>query len=110
MHTTTVASMSETTVPAVPRCLPAPLDRTAPDVGSSTGKLLCPRCGIPILQECVRDGVGIDLCQQCRGMWLDCGKLERLIAGAIHGHTQHAQPALYQLSARDYAELFWDEA
>ncbi len=110
MHTTASTQMPWTTAPAVPLCLPAPLDHAALDAGGSTGKLFCPRCEAPILWECVRDGVSIDLCRRCRGIWLDCGELERLIARAIHGSNNHPRPALRHLSAQEYAELFWDEA
>lgn len=39
----------------------------------------CPRCEGP-LDERVRDGVTIDVCARCRGIWLDRGELEKLIA------------------------------
>ncbi len=41
----------------------------------------CPRCEA-VLEEKDRDGITIDVCQQCRGIWLDRGELERLIARA----------------------------
>ena len=40
----------------------------------------CPRCETKVLDEVVREGVTIDVCRECRGMWLDRGELERLIA------------------------------
>jgi Zn-finger nucleic acid-binding protein len=43
----------------------------------------CPRCEIAVLDERERDSVTIDVCPQCRGIWLDRGELERLIARAI---------------------------
>jgi Zn-finger nucleic acid-binding protein len=52
----------------------------------------------------------IGLCRKCRGIWLNCGELERLIARAIHGRDDRPRPALRHLNARAYAELFWDEA
>jgi hypothetical protein len=36
-----------------------------------------------VLDEREREGVTIDVCQQCRGIWLDRGELERLIARAV---------------------------
>ena len=39
----------------------------------------CPRFGSPILVERERDGVMIDVGQECRGVWLDRGELEKLI-------------------------------
>lgn len=42
----------------------------------------CPRCEVGVLAERVRDGITIDLCPECRGVWLDRGELERLLARA----------------------------
>ncbi len=42
--------------------------------------MICPRCNKPTLEEKDRDGITIDVCQVCRGIWLDRGELERLIA------------------------------
>lgn len=44
--------------------------------------MLCPRCNKHILEEREKDGVTIDICQECRGVWLDRGELERLMARA----------------------------
>ena len=41
--------------------------------------LTCPRCGIP-LQERKRVGVPVDTCDRCRGVWLDRGELDRVLA------------------------------
>jgi Zn-finger nucleic acid-binding protein len=41
--------------------------------------MICPRCS-DNLDERVRDGVAIDVCGRCRGIWLDRGELEKLIA------------------------------
>jgi uncharacterized protein len=54
--------------------------------------MICPRCNKPTLEEKDRDDVTIDVCQLCRGIWLDRGELERLIAKAeqeleINTHT-----------------------
>lgn len=40
----------------------------------------CPRCENSTLDERDRDGVTIDVCRTCRGVWLDRGELEKLIA------------------------------
>lgn len=42
--------------------------------------MICPRCESPSLDERVREGVTIDVCASCRGIWLDRGELEKLIA------------------------------
>jgi len=40
----------------------------------------CPRCHTAELVERDRAGVLIDICPTCRGVWLDRGELEKLIA------------------------------
>lgn len=40
----------------------------------------CPRCHGAALEERDRDGVVVDVCRTCRGVWLDRGELEKLIA------------------------------
>lgn len=42
----------------------------------------CPRCDSVVLDERTRDGIQIDACPTCRGVWLDRGELERLVAAA----------------------------
>lgn len=42
----------------------------------------CPRCERVTLNELDRDGVTIDRCDACRGIWLDRGELEKLMARA----------------------------
>ncbi len=40
----------------------------------------CPRCESAPLLELDRQGLTIDRCDRCRGVWLDRGELEKLIA------------------------------
>ena len=42
----------------------------------------CPRCERPTLEEKDRSGVTIDVCTQCKGVWLDRGELEKIVARA----------------------------
>lgn len=49
----------------------------------------CPRCDHEQLEERVRDGVTIDACGACRGIWLDRGELEKLIARSIEPSSHH---------------------
>lgn len=43
--------------------------------------LLCPNCTVGV-QQLNRNGVQLDVCPQCRGVWLDRGELEKLL-GAV---------------------------
>lgn len=38
----------------------------------------CPRCNVTLLMS-EKQGVEIDYCPQCRGIWLDRGELEKII-------------------------------
>jgi Zn-finger nucleic acid-binding protein len=40
--------------------------------------ILCPRCDLS-LNELTKVGVSVDICANCRGMWLDRGELEKLV-------------------------------
>ncbi len=42
----------------------------------------CPRCSTVALAERDRDGLLVDVCATCRGIWLDRGELEKLISRA----------------------------
>lgn len=42
----------------------------------------CPRCQNVVLDELDRSGVTVDRCANCRGIWLDRGELEKLVARA----------------------------
>ena len=40
--------------------------------------MTCPHCKVPLVMS-ERQGVEIDYCPQCRGVWLDRGELDKLI-------------------------------
>lgn len=42
----------------------------------------CPVCAEAVLNPRIRDGVEIDVCPSCRGIWLDRGELEKLLERA----------------------------
>jgi uncharacterized protein len=46
--------------------------------------MFCPVCGAE-MRRMDRTGVEIDICPQCRGVWLDRGELDKLIDRAAHG-------------------------
>ena len=41
----------------------------------------CPVCAVPLVMS-DRQGVEIDYCPQCRGVWLDRGELDKIIERA----------------------------
>lgn len=57
----------------------------------------CPLCRETTLAMAEHRGVDIDRCPQCRGVWLDCGELERLIERAQRGQpARSVDPAEYR--------------
>lgn len=45
---------------------------------SSAHNMLCPVCSASLVMS-ERQGVEIDYCPQCRGVWLDRGELDKII-------------------------------
>ena len=54
---------------------------------TDTPGMLCPACRVPLTMS-ERQGVEIDYCPQCRGVWLDRGELDKIL----------------ERSARDFAD------
>jgi uncharacterized protein len=52
----------------------------------------CPRCENSALDEREREGVTIDVCPACRGIWLDRSELERIVARALSEQEQSERP------------------
>lgn len=47
--------------------------------GAAADRVLrCPRCEDTDLDQRMREGVSIDVCPSCRGVWLDRGELEKV--------------------------------
>ncbi|MBL8835111.1 MAG: zf-TFIIB domain-containing protein [Alphaproteobacteria bacterium] len=60
----------------------------------------CPVCGDPDLVMSERQGIEIDYCPKCRGVWLDRGELDKIIernatASAPAPAQMAAAPAAY---------------
>jgi Zn-finger nucleic acid-binding protein len=52
----------------------------------------CPTCNVT-LQISERQGVEIDYCPQCRGVWLDRGELDKIIERASAEIAPRAMPS-----------------
>jgi Zn-finger nucleic acid-binding protein len=59
--------------------------------------LMCPNCSAS-MTEVKRNDVAFDMCPTCRGVWLDRGELEKIIAGVQSGQGGHHQPPRAQFS------------
>lgn len=58
-------------------------------------EMLCPSCRVPLAMA-ERQGVEIDYCPRCRGVWLDRGELDKIVERAaaeiIPGPDRTAAP------------------
>jgi uncharacterized protein len=54
--------------------------------------MLCPTCQTPLTMS-ERQGIEIDYCPSCRGVWLDRGELDKIIERSTAMQTQPAPPA-----------------
>ena len=55
--------------------------------------MLCPTCKTPLTMS-ERQGIEIDYCPTCRGVWLDRGELDKIIERSAAGQPAPApQPA-----------------
>ncbi len=72
--------------------------------------MACPVCAVPLAMS-DRQGIEIDYCPQCRGVWLDRGELDKIIerSGAGRGScpATHAATKLSRASAAIWA---WAQA
>ena len=53
----------------------------------------CPVCQNVALTMTAREGIEIDYCPQCRGVWLDRGELDKLIERSAASQPSPQQPA-----------------
>jgi len=57
----------------------------------------CPVCRVPLVMS-ERQGVEIDYCPQCRGVWLDRGELDKILERS----AREQAPAPQQTQRGDY--------
>jgi Zn-finger nucleic acid-binding protein len=58
---------------------------------SDTQAMSCPVCRVPLVMS-DRQGVEIDYCPQCRGVWLDRGELDKIIERNAREYAAPPQP------------------
>jgi len=51
----------------------------------------CPHCNVTLVMS-DKQGVEIDYCPECRGIWLDRGELEKIIERSAQSHTPTPRP------------------
>jgi Zn-finger nucleic acid-binding protein len=55
--------------------------------------VFCPACRTTQLVMSERQGIEIDYCPQCRGVWLDRGELDKIIDRSLGGGAIRQAPA-----------------
>ncbi|KTE38631.1 hypothetical protein ATE62_10865 [Sphingopyxis sp. HIX] len=81
---------------------------------SDTQGLLCPTCRVNLTMS-ERQGIEIDYCPQCRGVWLDRGELDKIIERSEGANAPAPAPAPRQQAAppppqyrdRDYDDRYY---
>jgi hypothetical protein len=63
--------------------------------GGQGAGLLCPLCRVSLVMS-ERQGVEIDYCPQCRGVWLDRGELDKILERSAAELAPPQQQAPYQ--------------
>lgn len=63
----------------------------------------CPTCPEVTLVMADRQGIEIDYCPQCRGVWLDRGELDKLIEKSVSTQSRpEVRPNDYREPKEDY--------
>jgi uncharacterized protein len=68
----------------------------------------CPACQID-LHITERQGIEIDYCSQCRGVWLDRGELDKIIERSSAERSSTAPPDQRAYERRVPFEKRWDD-
>ncbi|RZL03553.1 MAG: hypothetical protein EOP36_04265 [Rubrivivax sp.] len=65
----------------------------------------CPSCPDATLTMSERQGIEIDYCPQCRGIWLDRGELDKLLDRSAQESIQATAPlARHQTGRPDFVD------
>ena len=86
------------------------------------GEMGCPVCSVPLVMS-DRQGIEIDYCPKCRGVWLDRGELDKIIERSLSvapqpvaapppptvqpQHYSH-QPTYYHKRRKSFLEELFD--
>ena len=66
--------------------------------------MTCPRCHDTTLIELDREGVTIDRCERCRGIWLDRGELDKLLERAAAASAPPTAPVSRSSKQPDFED------
>ena len=77
---------------------------------SEVAAMQCPVCRVPLSMS-DRQGIEIDYCPQCRGVWLDRGELDKIVErSAPQAAPQRAAPSYSQHGGQGDGEERGDPA
>lgn len=66
----------------------------------------CPVCKDVTLLMSQKNGIEIDYCPECRGIWLDRGELDKIIERANHHDSKSSKPKKKSSILGDIFEMF----
>ena len=71
----------------------------------------CPNCKIPLVMS-DRQGIEIDYCPECRGIWLDRGELDKIIERSVNEQPNNFQPTQQPFGSqpqqgKEYRKKHW---
>jgi len=75
---------------------------------ATRGGLPCPNCRVDLVMA-DRQGVEIDYCPKCRGVWLDRGELDKIVERTAAVEAPAAAPGYRQPERRDDDDRYRDD-
>lgn len=72
------------------------------DVTQKIIRRCCPSCESPTMLNKILDDIAIDVCEECKGVWLDAGELDKIL-----GRHQQKKPKGGEAAKKSESEL-WD--
>jgi Zn-finger nucleic acid-binding protein len=79
---------------------------TGPGTSRASAGMPCPACRVSLVMS-ERQGVEIDYCPQCRGVWLDRGELDKILersAAELSPRPPAPPPSGYGGDPREYRD------
>ncbi|TPK84051.1 hypothetical protein FJ934_04310 [Mesorhizobium sp. B2-4-12] len=70
---------------------------------SSLLGMVCPSCRVALVMS-ERQGIEIDYCPQCRGVWLDRGELDKIVERSSKDAAPAPQPQPAQFAQPQYSQ------
>lgn len=70
--------------------------------------MVCPTCRDERLVMSEKQGVEIDYCPKCRGVWLDRGEIDKIIERSVSESNVNTQPPRHQSSQSSQPSQYAD--